>query len=51
MKEKKKKLSYEEKLANAEKILAGKQFHPNGRERFEKALKKAVKSVKQPDSK
>ena len=39
---KKKKLSYEEKLANAEKILAGKAINPNGRELFEKVLKQAA---------
>ena len=40
---KKKKLSFEQKLANAEKILAGKKVNPNGRELFEKVIKKAAK--------
>ena len=39
---KKKKLTYEQKLANAEKILAGKEVNPNGRKLFEKVLKKAA---------
>ncbi|HLY68264.1 MAG TPA: hypothetical protein VKR53_00965 [Puia sp.] len=38
---KKKKLTTEEKFANAEKILASKKSNPNGKELFEKALKKA----------
>ena len=39
---KKKKLSYEEKLANAEKILTGKKINPNGLKLFEKVIKKAA---------
>jgi hypothetical protein len=42
MAKKKKKLTYEQKLANAEKILAGKEINPNGLELFEKVLKKAA---------
>ena len=40
---KKRKLSFEEKLANAEKVLAGKKINPNGRKLFEKVIKKAAK--------
>jgi hypothetical protein len=39
---KKKALSLDEKLANAERILKGKELNPNGRELFEKVLKKAA---------
>ncbi|HTC01130.1 MAG TPA: hypothetical protein VK705_10650 [Ferruginibacter sp.] len=43
MKEKKKKvLSLDEKLANAERILKGKELNPNGKELFEKTIKKAA---------
>lgn len=43
---KKKKLTTEEKFANAEKILKGKKLNPNGRELFERMLKKAAKPAK-----
>ena len=36
-------ISFDEKLANAEKIMAGKELKNNGTQLFEKALKKAVK--------
>lgn len=39
---KKKKLSIEEKLANAEKILANKKINPDGLKLFEKVIKKAA---------
>jgi hypothetical protein len=42
MKGKKKKLSIQEKIANAEKILAGKKSNPKGLKQFEEVLKKAV---------
>ena len=47
---KKKKLTFDEKLANAEKILQGKETNPNGKELFEGVIKKAV-TVKQRGSK
>ncbi len=40
---KKKRLSMDELTANAEKVLKGKPVHNNGKELFEKTLKKAVK--------
>jgi|HubBroStandDraft_1064217.scaffolds.fasta_scaffold220711_2 hypothetical protein len=46
----KKKLTFDEKLANAEKVLSGKEVNPNGAKLFEKVLKKAV-TVKQHGSK
>jgi hypothetical protein len=42
MKSKKEKLSFDEKLANAEKILAGKELNNNGKQLFEKVIKKAA---------
>ena len=39
---KKKKLTTEEKFANAEKILKEKETNPNGQELFETVLKKAA---------
>ena len=39
---KKKSISFEEKLANAEKVLEGKELKENGRQLFERALKKAA---------
>lgn len=36
----------DEKFANAEKILAGKELHPNGKKIFDSVLKKSV-SIKQ----
>jgi hypothetical protein len=42
MKQKKKKLTTEEKFANAEKILKGKKLNPNGQELFEKVIKKVA---------
>jgi hypothetical protein len=43
MKGTKKKLSIDEKFANAEKILADKEINVKGKELFEKVIKKAVK--------
>ena len=45
-----KKLTQKEKLANAEKILIGKELKPDGKQAFEKTLKKAI-TIKQSDSK
>lgn len=43
MKEKKKKvLSLDEKLANAERILKGMELNPSGKELFEKTIRKAA---------
>ena len=42
MKEKKKKLSTDEKFANAEKVLIGKQVNPKAREMFANAIKSAA---------
>ncbi len=39
---KKKKLTTEEKFANAKKILKGKKINPNAKELFEIVLKKAA---------
>lgn len=50
MKGKKKKLSIDEKFANAGRILETKELKSNGRELFDKAIKKAV-TVKQHGSK
>ncbi|HLK28954.1 MAG TPA: hypothetical protein VKT28_10240 [Puia sp.] len=43
---KKKKLTTEEKFANAEMILKGKKINPLGKELFETVLKKTVKPKK-----
>jgi hypothetical protein len=43
---KKKKLTTEEKFANAEKILKGKKLNPNGKELFDNVLRIAVKNKK-----
>ncbi|HUM52460.1 MAG TPA: hypothetical protein PK431_11615 [Chitinophagales bacterium] len=47
---KKKVLSFDEKIKNAEQILKGKELNPNGKSTFEKVLKKAV-TTKQSDLK
>jgi hypothetical protein len=39
---KKKKLTTEEKFANAEKILKGKKLNPNAKVLFERTIKKAA---------
>ena len=49
-KQKKKTITFEEKVLNAEKILQGKELNPNGKELFEKTLKKAT-TTKQHGSK
>lgn len=41
---KNKKISYEEKLRRAEKILASKESRADGKKRFEKTLKASAKS-------
>jgi len=51
MSRKRKRLTTDEKFANAEKLLAGKELNPNGRELFEKAIKKAATPKKQHGSK
>jgi hypothetical protein len=48
---KRERLTMEQLTANAEKFLKGKELNPNGRELFEKVIKKAVTPKKQRGSK